>query len=145
MIMNATVIQSDPGSLLVRDQKTQTEYIVFYPRAQSFSSGDQVIILYNGRATMSIPPQITASYIERIRIPTRPPRPENETLTATVLSVHEGYLMVFNDANGQQVHVNFEYAHHFCPGQQVTVRYNGVMTRSIPPQITAEDITPFCM
>lgn len=61
-------------------------------------------------------------------------------MVATVLSVQRGNLLVFDFANRQQVQVNTNTAFHFCPGDLVRIRYNGAMTMSIPPQISATSI-----
>ena len=61
-------------------------------------------------------------------------------MIATVLSIRRGNLLVFNFSNRQQVQVNTNDAFRFCPGDLVRIRYNGAMTMSIPPQISATSI-----
>lgn len=58
-------------------------------------------------------------------------------MIATVLSVSRGNLLVFDFATRQQVQVNTDNAFRFCNGDIVRIRYNGAMTMSIPPQISA--------
>ena len=58
-------------------------------------------------------------------------------MIATVLSVQRSNLLVFDFANRQQVQVNTNDAFRFRPGDLVRIRYNGAMTMSIPPQISA--------
>ena len=61
-------------------------------------------------------------------------------MIATVLSMQRGNLLVFDFSNRQQVQVNTNDAFRFCPGDLVRIRYNGAMTMSIPPQISAISI-----
>ena len=61
-------------------------------------------------------------------------------MTATVLSTQDGNLLVFDFSNRRQVQVNTNDAFRFCPGDLVRIRYNGAMTMSIPPQISAISI-----
>lgn len=61
-------------------------------------------------------------------------------MIATVLSVQRGNLLVFDFSNRQQVRVNTNDAFRFRAGDLVRIRYNGAMTMSIPPQITANSI-----
>ena len=61
-------------------------------------------------------------------------------MIATVLSAQHGSLLVFDFANRQQVRVNTNDAFRFRPGDLVRIRYNGAMTMSIPPQISATSI-----
>ena len=61
-------------------------------------------------------------------------------MTATVLSMRRGSLLVFDFSNRQQVQVNTNDTFRFCLGDLVRIRYNGAMTMSIPPQISATSI-----
>ena len=61
-------------------------------------------------------------------------------MTATVLSTQRDNLLVFDFSNRQQVQVNTNGTFRFCPGDLVRIRYNGAMTMSIPPQISATSI-----
>ena len=56
---------------------------------------------------------------------------------ATVLSVRRNHLLVIDRNTRQEVRVNTPFAMRFRRGDFVRILYNGVMTRSIPPQITA--------
>lgn len=61
-------------------------------------------------------------------------------MIATVISMRRDSLLVFDFANRQQVQVNTNDAFRFRPGDLVRIRYNGAMTMSIPPQISAISI-----
>jgi len=63
-------------------------------------------------------------------------------LQARVLRVQRDSLLVRDCRTGQNVQVNTNRARRFRPGQRVIIQYNGAMTMSIPPQISATDITP---
>lgn len=61
-------------------------------------------------------------------------------MIATVLSVGDGFLLVRNLSNNQEVRVNTRDAQRFARGDQIAIFYNGAMTASIPPQISAISI-----
>lgn len=58
-------------------------------------------------------------------------------MTATVIRVHAGSLLVRDSCNGMEVRVLFRNAGRFSPGDFVRITHSGRMTHSIPPQITA--------
>lgn len=62
-------------------------------------------------------------------------------MQATVLSVQCDSLLVLDTRTRQTVRVLFPGSCRFRRGNRVLIVYNGVMTRSIPPQITAIRIT----
>lgn len=59
------------------------------------------------------------------------------TMNASVLQVYGSSLLVFDQASCQQVIVHTPNAACFSAGDCVCIHYNGVMTQSIPPQISA--------
>lgn len=65
-------------------------------------------------------------------------------LYATVLEVQNCSLLVCDRQTNQQVLVNARNACCFSVGEAITIYYNGVMTKSIPPQITASCIQRTC-
>lgn len=69
-------------------------------------------------------------------------------MIATVREVRFNSLLVKDHAGSQNVVVNTRNTRGFFPGDVVRIWYNGVMTRSIPPQIVAIRITrlfsPWC-
>lgn len=138
MTLTATVTQTGPRSLLVRDSATSDEILVLFNNAGRFSVGDNVRITFNGQMTRSIPPQITATSIERIRggAPTT-------IMRAVILQRRRTSLLVRDAMNNRQVHVNYPFSYHFCPGQQIDITYDAI-TLSNPPQVTAIDINPVC-
>lgn len=58
-------------------------------------------------------------------------------MIATVQEVHPDSLLVRSHTDMQDVSVNTNSTRCFRPGDVVSIVYNGVMTRSIPPQISA--------
>ena len=64
------------------------------------------------------------------------------TMLATVVqSWNTTQVLVTDNANGQPVVVNTEYdTRGLVPGDQVRIVFNGVMTASLPPQISAQSI-----
>ncbi len=65
--MIATIQDIQQNNLLVRDRRTAQDVLVHTRCARRFRSGDIVRILYSGAMTMSIPPQITAIRIVKLR------------------------------------------------------------------------------
>jgi len=144
--MFATVIESDSESLLVRDVRTGDEVRVFFRGSDRFMPGDRIIITYSGAMTRSIPPQITATSIQRIASVNPPmpqPQPTQTEFRGVVLQRRHNSLLVRDTMNGRQVIVNYPYAHHFCVSQQIDVKYDTI-TLSDPPRVDATDITPIC-
>lgn len=64
------------------------------------------------------------------------------TMLATVVQPwNTTQVLVTDNANGQQVLVNTSFnTGNLAAGDQVRIVYNGVMTASLPPQISAESI-----
>ena len=62
------------------------------------------------------------------------------TMRATVLEVSCGQLLVCDLSSCQQVLVNTDRSQCFTVGDQVCIQYDGAMTMSIPPQISASCI-----
>lgn len=62
-------------------------------------------------------------------------------MQAAVIEVQRGRLLVLDLETRQRVIVHTPNAHRFRPGNLVRIRYNGMMTNSLPPQITAQGIT----
>lgn len=67
----------------------------------------------------------------------------NETITmcAVVLCVRASGLLVCDCCTGQEVLVHTDRACCFSCGDLVRIEYSGIMTMSLPPQITALCIT----
>ena len=61
----------------------------------------------------------------------------NTTMCATVCRVQRCCLCVCDHCTNQEVLVHSNCACRFHVGDRVCIHYNGVMTRSIPPQTTA--------
>ena len=70
--------------------------------------------------------------------------PESVTMTARVLRVCPCELLVCDMCTSQEVLVHTPQACCFQKGQRVCITYNGAMTNSLPPQITAESIFRLC-
>ena len=62
------------------------------------------------------------------------------TMSARVIQVCNGDLFVRDCANGQTVQVHTPDTRRFRAGEPVCIVYNGAMTMSIPPQISASGI-----
>lgn len=62
------------------------------------------------------------------------------TMQAIVIEVRRDQLLVLDFDSRRRVIVNTPHARRFSPGNIVRIRYSGVMTMSIPPQIYAISI-----
>ncbi len=62
------------------------------------------------------------------------------TMCAVVCQVQDGSLLVCDQSSCQQVQVNTSCANCYSAGDQICIHYNGAMTASIPPQISADCI-----
>lgn len=126
--------------------------------------GCRINVIYNGMETRSIPPQITASEIVVISIPssdigseTQSPstksigaQSEEFTMKATVVEVMDGAISVevteSEYAYGRYtVHISdmtvIESEVGLSSGNSVVIVYGGQVTLSLPPQATAIKIT----
>lgn len=66
------------------------------------------------------------------------------TMCCTVLETHEGGLLCCDHRTNQTVFVHTGLARCFCAGDHLCVEHNGIMTMSLPPQLTASCITRIC-
>ena len=64
-------------------------------------------------------------------------QPAGTTMTAVVCKVNNCSLLVCDCASSQEVIVHCGSACRHCCGDRVCIHYNGVMTASLPPQISA--------
>ena len=63
------------------------------------------------------------------------------TMLATVVQAWGSQVLVTDNSNGQEVLVNTNYSTgNLNAGDQVRIVYDGIMTTSIPPQISALSI-----
>ena len=63
------------------------------------------------------------------------------TMLATVVQAWGSQVLVTDNANGQEVLVNTQNSTaNLAAGDQVRIVFNGVMTASLPPQISAQSI-----
>lgn len=63
------------------------------------------------------------------------------TMLATVVQAWGTQVLVTDNANGQQVLVNTNNnTGNLVAGEQVRIVFDGVMTASLPPQISAQSI-----
>ncbi len=63
------------------------------------------------------------------------------TMLATVVRAWGSQVLVTDNSNGQEVLVNTNNSTgNLSAGDQVRIVYDGVMTASIPPQISAQSI-----
>ena len=63
------------------------------------------------------------------------------TMIATVVQAWGSQVLVTDNSNGQEVLVNTNYSTStLAAGDQVRIVFDGVMTASLPPQISAQSI-----
>ena len=105
--------------------------------------GCVIAVDYNGMMTRSIPAQITAARVSKAEV--------LETLQGTLVEItEEGLLMetgfmgpVLVKLGEETVLDGFASLEELLPGRVIAVDYNGMMTRSIPAQITADRVTSY--
>ena len=61
------------------------------------------------------------------------------TMLATVVQAWGTQVLVTDNSNGQEVLVNTNYS-NLAVRDQVRIVYDGIMTASLPPQISAQSI-----
>ena len=66
------------------------------------------------------------------------------SMKARVLRAQNSELTVYDCCSRQKVLVRADNIPDLRAGDQVLIRYNGIMTMSIPPQINAACITKLC-
>lgn len=69
---------------------------------------------------------------------------EAVSMKARVLQVRDCDLLVCYCCNQQEVLVHTPDACRFQVGDQICIRYSGIITMSLPPQISATDISRGC-
>ena len=69
---------------------------------------------------------------------------EAVSMKARVLQVRDCDLLVCDCRNQLEVLVHTPDSCRFQVGDQICIRYNGIMTMSLPPQISATDISRGC-
>lgn len=143
MIMKATVVQVNPGNLFVNDSETGDDVMVHFQTAGQFSVGDNIKITYNGKITRSIPPQISAITIQRLRPNVNAAGSIPSETRAVIIQKNQSSLLVRKTQDNGQLLVNYPYANHFCVGQQITIRYDTILMND-PPEVKALEITPVC-
>ena len=63
------------------------------------------------------------------------------TMIATVVQAWGSQVLVTDNSNGQEVLVTTNYStSNLAAGDQVRIVFDGVMTASLPPQISAQSI-----
>lgn len=63
------------------------------------------------------------------------------TMLATVLEVQDSAVLVFDRSTSQEVLVHGEDLSRFHEQDQIRIEFDGSMTKSVPPQIYAKEIT----
>lgn len=90
--------------------------------------GDYIHITYNGQMTKSIPAQITADFVG------------DYVLMGLVSDkTEEGFLLTYGE-QAWQVNATADQLALIQDGMFITVFHNGIMTRSIPAQVTADHV-----
>ena len=65
--MTGVILEINEKQILIRDEATNQEVVVHTSCVCNLAVGDRVHVLYSGRMTMSIPPQISAMPITRLK------------------------------------------------------------------------------
>lgn len=107
------------------------EVLVHLPEewAGQETDAEEMIVYFNGAITMSLPGQIAAG----LAVPVY-------ALQGVVAEIGDGSLILGEGKDAVQVNLSAELPKDLCIGDVVRVRYDGKMTRSLPPQITAMEL-----
>jgi hypothetical protein len=163
MQMTGTVLSLGPRTLTVRNEESGEAVVVNFNNPRAFNVGDRVRVTYTGIMTMSEPPQITATNIQRApaQPPHRPPgdvfhpqppvfQPQPPVFTpipreirAQVIRREHNFLIVRNVSNNQILRADTRDARFFCPGRFVTIRFNSIFP-GIPPRMDVIEVLPVC-
>lgn len=111
------------------------EVIVHLPEGfycSDYAQGDKILVYNNGAMSMSLPAQIGALHIVKLY-----------EVSGIVTDVHEDSVMIETESGAVQVNLqaDTEGLTEFQNGAAISVFYNGMMTRSMIPQISAARIT----
>ncbi len=131
VILGGIVLEvTDEYLLLQTADSTQVQANLFdetlYSTAGAVKPGDYVEIGYSGIMTFSLPGQIAAMSVTSYQV------------SGTVGEIaDEGFLLTDLDGGEWMVRVPEDATIILSEGMDITVYYNGMMTRSLPPQINA--------
>lgn len=93
-------------------------------------AAESMIVYYNGAITMSLPGQISAGFALPLY-----------SLQGAVTEIGEDFLILSEGTDAVQVNLaDIEIPEDLNLGDIIRVLYNGQMTRSLPPQVTAMEI-----
>lgn len=93
-------------------------------------AAESMIVYYNGAITMSLPGQISAGFVLPLY-----------SLQGAVTEIGEDFLILSEGTDAVQVNLaDIEIPEDLNLGDIIRVLYNGQMTHSLPPQITAMEI-----
>lgn len=128
-----TVLEISEGTLLLETPEGQlieanlTADTVY--EGKDAAEGDFLHVTYNGQMTRSYPAQVTALKIACY------------VYTGTVSNITDDGFTLTTDAMTVFVHATAEQLTQISDGAEINVYFNGVITMSLPGQISAEQIT----
>lgn len=139
MIGKVIAVDEANGYIVVYNE-LQGEVIVHMNEtdaAVNYEKDEMVMVYNNGAMTLSLPPQVTGSLIVHLY-----------TINGTVTEITDDYIVISQeDDNTVFYQVNFAddtvitiTSTKLMVGNKVSVLYNGMMSRSLPAQITALEI-----
>jgi hypothetical protein len=157
--MTGTVLSLGPRTLTVRNEETGEAVVVNFNNPRAFNVGDRVRVTYTGIMTLSEPPQITATNIQRVPVPQpphhRPPggpvfhpqppvfTPIPREIRAQIMRRENNFLIVRNVANNQILRADTRDARFFCVGRFVTITFHSIFP-GIPPRMDVIEVLPVC-
>ena len=129
-VLSGSVAESNPEeNTVLLNAESHGEVIVHLPEDWAGKEIDveSLTVYFNGAMTMSLPAQIGAGYV----VP-------GYSLQGVVTEIGEGWLMLGEGMEAVQVNVESQLLpEDMAAGDVIRVLYNGQMTRSIPPQVSA--------
>lgn len=121
---DALLLETPEGQLIEANLTSETLY-----EGKDAAEGDFIHVTYNGQMTRSYPAQVTALKIGCY------------VYTGTVSDITDDGFTLTTDATTVLVHATAEQLTQVSDGAKINVYFNGVITMSLPGQISAEQIT----
>ena len=137
-LMGEVLSTDEPSNTIMIMTQLHGEVLVHLMETDSalnYAEGDLVMVYNSGAMAMSLPPQVGGSLIMKMY-----------TVSGVVTEIGEDYVVI--DENGALYQVVFAPdttvtmpSTEMQVGDSVSVLFNGMMSRSIPAQITAIELT----
>ena len=133
VLMEGVVIEVSDGGYLIENEELGEVMVLtgeetFIETSGDIAVGDYLYIDYSGMMTRSLPPQITASVVRMHKL---------EGSVTEVFAEENGVMLLTETHGDVYVRLPAEWAGQELSAEALTVYFDGVMTMSLPPQVSA--------